>query len=108
MLELDKFGKFWRLDGTIIEPWEITKKWAEIVNAAEAMAGKLKTEQLYYKSLAEHVKAHEADLVNEIAAQTTLLRDVSTFLAHFADLNPQWEELQVLLSRLEAAVKEKP
>lgn len=36
MLELDKSGKFWWLDGSVIEPWEITEKWTELVNAVES------------------------------------------------------------------------
>ena len=47
MLELDKSGNWW-LDGEIIEPWEITEKWTEMINVCEDMAdkGEIQTELL--------------------------------------------------------------
>ncbi len=41
MLELDKSGKFWWLDGSVIEPWEITERWEELVNSAERIDDRL-------------------------------------------------------------------
>ena len=36
MLEIDKSGNWW-LDGSIIEPWEITERWTVLVNAMVSM-----------------------------------------------------------------------
>lgn len=69
MLELDRHGNWW-LDGSIIEFWEITEKWTEMVNACEVLADKLTATKTLVREMGELLKYR-----SDAAAHKILNRD---------------------------------
>jgi hypothetical protein len=84
MLELDKRGNWW-LEGSIIEPWEITEKWTHMVNVCEVMADTI-----------ERVNATNQDFDTQLAAQADLLKRCLEVVSNYTNVYLQRSDMSLL------------